>query len=57
MNSCILKRRDLADNKLSGNIPEEMGEMVNLGYLFFWNNNLQGTIPDSFGNLINLVSL
>ena len=48
---------NLADSDLEGTIPVEIGELVNLRYLFLYGNNLTGPIPPELGNLINLTHL
>ncbi len=45
------------ENALSGHIPPELGNLVNLKTLFFWLNDLSGTIPPELGNLVNLEHL
>ena len=47
----------LASNNLSGSIPNNIGNLINLTYLSFANNELTGEIPPSIGDLINLNSL
>ena len=44
----------ISDNGLSGEIPSEIGELINLTFLSLYNNELTGEIPESIGNLINL---
>jgi len=39
---------------LSGNIPPELGDLIDLQYLYLNDNNLSGNIPSEFGKLINL---
>ncbi|XP_059066671.1 receptor-like protein EIX2 [Cryptomeria japonica] len=48
---------DLSNNKLSGNIPPEVGLLKNLNALNFSRNNLSGPIPKSVGGLVQLESL
>ncbi|XP_057839710.2 putative receptor like protein 25 [Cryptomeria japonica] len=48
---------DLSYNKLSGNIPEEMGELKGLIALNISNNNLIGSIPNSLGGMVQLECL
>jgi len=44
----------LASNNLTGSIPESLGNISSLKYLFLEFNQLSGNIPESFGNLTNL---
>ncbi|XP_020586791.1 LRR receptor-like serine/threonine-protein kinase GSO1, partial [Phalaenopsis equestris] len=48
---------DISNNQLSGNIPEWVGSMRNLTYLFLGNNQFDGLIPQSLRQLTNLVVL
>ncbi|KAH0970658.1 hypothetical protein GBA52_022814 [Prunus armeniaca] len=48
---------DLSENKLSGRIPESIGQMSNLVYLDLSENKLSGRIPESIGQMSNLVHL
>ena len=52
-----VQRLSLSFNGLSGTIPEELGNLTNLQWLYLWNNDLSGTIPTELGNLTNLQSL
>ena len=45
---------DLTSNNLSGEIPDEIGNLYNLVELNLNNNELSGQIPNQIGNLINL---
>ena len=45
---------DLGDTGLSGQIPSEIGYLINLEYLDLDNNNLSGEIPTEIGNLTRL---
>ena len=47
----------LQNNQLSGEIPSEIGNLINLGFLNLENNQLSGEIPSEIGNLINLNTL
>ena len=44
----------LGSNELAGDIPEELGNLTNLGYLGAWNNDLTGGIPVALGSLTSL---
>ncbi len=44
----------LSSNNLSGSIPESIGNLSNLSYLYLYSNSLTGSIPESIGNLSNL---
>ncbi|XP_027340345.1 receptor-like protein 14 [Abrus precatorius] len=48
---------DLSSNELSGNIPHEMGNIVNLNALNLSHNCLSGSIPSKLSNLVNVESL
>ncbi|KAK8488537.1 hypothetical protein V6N11_045099 [Hibiscus sabdariffa] len=48
---------DLSNNRFSGQIPEEVGQLVSLQMLNFSHNNFIGPIPASFRNLVALESL
>ena len=47
----------LNDNQLTGEIPSEIGNLTNSGYLYLSNNQLTGEIPSEIGNLTNLTHL
>ncbi len=47
----------LADNQLAGEIPSELGRLVNLEELDLADNRLTGTIPLELGSLVNLEGL
>ncbi len=47
----------LGDNRLTGEIPPELGNLVNLRGLDLKDNQLTGEIPPELGNLVNLVLL
>jgi len=44
----------LYENKLTGTIPDSIGNLNRLEYLSLRENKLNGTIPESIGNLYNL---
>lgn len=48
---------DLSNNRFSGVIPEELGQLISLQMLNFSHNNFTGLIPSSLGNLAALESL
>lgn len=45
---------NLSSNNLSGGLPEELGELFNLGNFDVSGNKLSGVIPESIGRLSNL---
>ncbi|KAF3435148.1 hypothetical protein FNV43_RR22235 [Rhamnella rubrinervis] len=45
---------DLSDNELVGNLPNSLGFIKSLKYLYLFRNFLQGSIPNSIGNLTSL---
>ncbi|XP_006300680.2 leucine-rich repeat receptor protein kinase MSP1 isoform X1 [Capsella rubella] len=48
---------DLSENELSGEIPPELGDFLQLQSLNLSHNNLSGVIPKSFSGLKNVESL
>ncbi|XP_062198143.1 probable LRR receptor-like serine/threonine-protein kinase At3g47570 [Phragmites australis] len=48
---------DLSHNQLSGQIPQEIGRLINTGLLNFSNNHLSGRIPSTLGACVHLESL
>lgn len=55
--SLKLEYLDLLVNRLSGPLPDYLGNMANLTYLCLENNMFNGTIPATLGNLVNLEAL
>lgn len=47
----------LQENKLTGTIPPEIGNLTDLRNLYLNGNQLDGSIPAEIGNLVNLVNL
>ncbi len=45
---------DLRANRLSGDLPAELGDLAGLEVLEMWGNQIFGTIPSSLGNLDRL---
>ena len=45
---------DLSENRLSGEIPPELGSLANLELLSLYGNQLSGEIPPELGSLANL---
>ena len=45
---------NLTNSGLTGEIPPEIGELINLTYLNLGDNALEGSIPPEIGNLTNL---
>jgi len=48
---------DLQGMGLSGTLPSELGNLVNLCHLYLGHNNISGSIPSQLGNLVNLQTL
>ncbi|KAI3684317.1 hypothetical protein L6452_33539 [Arctium lappa] len=48
---------DLSDNKLTGEIPKELGLLTEIHSLNLSHNQLSGPIPMQFSNLVNIESL
>jgi Leucine-rich repeat (LRR) protein len=44
----------LYNNQLNGQIPEELGSLTSLRYLYLYDNQLSGAIPASLGSLTSL---
>ena len=47
----------IRNNKLSGSIPAELGNLSKLEWLYINNNELSGSIPTELGNLTELDTL
>lgn len=47
----------LYENNLTGDLPDEIGQLTGLTLLDLASNHLTGTIPESIGNLTELISL
>ncbi len=52
-----LKRLVLSRNRLTGQVPAWIGDLVELEELSLWGNQLSGTIPASLGGISNLEEL
>ena len=50
----IIKKINLRSNNLKGEIPKEIGKLINLQYLWLPGNRLTGEIPKEIGKLTNL---
>ena len=48
---------NLSNSELTGSIPPEIGNLINLTYLNLGGNQLTGEIPPEIGNLTNLTWL
>jgi Leucine-rich repeat (LRR) protein len=55
--SCDIVSLELPYYKLSGTMPSELGNLVNLEALFLNANSLEGSVPSELGNLVKLKSL
>ncbi|KEH43255.1 LRR receptor-like kinase family protein [Medicago truncatula] len=55
--STHLSQLAMADNQISGKIPTELGNLVNLIYLSIENNYLTEVIPESFAKFQNMQEL
>ena len=54
LENLILKWLYLDNNQLLGEIPKEIGKLVNLKWLYLDGNQLTGEIPKEIGKLTNL---
>ncbi len=50
-------RLELFENRLSGTLPSELGNLANLTELWLYSNQLSGSIPSELGDLANLTVL
>ncbi|XBI45528.1 hypothetical protein VPH35_109983 [Triticum aestivum] len=57
INSARAKELNLGNNKFTGVIPQEIGQLKALLYLNLSSNNFYGEIPQSIGNLTDLQKL
>jgi Leucine-rich repeat (LRR) protein len=48
---------NLPNNRLSGELPSEIGNLTNLTELYLYSNKLLGELPSEIGNLANLTIL
>ncbi|KAL7133936.1 hypothetical protein ABFS83_12G173000 [Erythranthe nasuta] len=48
---------NLAENQLSGSLPSEVGQLINLGYFDVSENLLSGEIPSTLGSCVTLERL
>ena len=48
-----LTELDLSGNRLSGTIPDVIGDMTSLNFLMLQDNKLTGQLPQSIGNLVS----
>ncbi|XP_059436366.1 uncharacterized protein LOC132169331 [Corylus avellana] len=55
--SMALKSISVLGNRLSGEIPKDLGNFSNLTYLSLEANQFSGTIPSELGKLVNLETL
>uniref|UniRef100_A0ACD5VB42 Uncharacterized protein n=1 Tax=Avena sativa TaxID=4498 RepID=A0ACD5VB42_AVESA len=55
--STTLQRLYIMDNRISGSIPADIGNLVGLSVLGIANTSISGVIPESIGKLENLIEL
>ena len=54
---CMLQLLDLANNKLTGTIPETIGNLTNMTDLLLFDNKLSGTLPSTMEKLVKLIEI
>ena len=47
----------LVENRLSGELPSDLGSLAKLESLYLWSNRLEGEIPPEMGRLSNLTEM
>ncbi|CAM0879525.1 unnamed protein product [Alopecurus aequalis] len=55
--SATLEKLYIADNRISGSIPADIGNLVGLNRLVIVNTSMSGVIPESMGKLNSLIDL
>ncbi|KAL6654676.1 hypothetical protein ACP70R_008141 [Stipagrostis hirtigluma subsp. patula] len=53
----LSKGLDLSYNRLTGSVPSNIGDLINLGSLYMSNNQLSGEIPHRLGECVHLESI
>ncbi len=57
VDSCSVTKIIISSNNLQGNLPPELGDLLNLSILGLSYNNIDGQIPNELGNLTKLTFL